>query len=402
MATRRSGAALATPSSGHETPLFRGSGSPEPRSNDGGNEDSTMQVDVQESLIAGNQTTSASMPTTVEGDDVNFTPVIDENDDSEGLAAPFKKAEGVSSSSTSTELPNDANLLASLPVYFSTSLPSTSSLQIFQYPTYSRDRPLPVPESARSRALKEGIRYRPKAKRVEVELPLDLRPDVYDLDLGEELAAGASAGGTIGLPTMTKPKKEVKREYGTEDRHSQQLSSKKRLEKSRLESTLIPHQTQYMVGVIRDKALHLTPVDSILQLRPSMHYLDALDAIALQEKRRAQAEPGDETDEGSMTEDGGKTSKIKEKKKAQSLSVSVRGDQGGGPLGARGKGGVTDSRDLLMLADREAEGERWIDLDWKDETTDESKKTFDAQLFASSKTPLDCKTRPREFLQYHA
>jgi DNA-directed RNA polymerase-3 subunit RPC5 len=97
-----------------------------------------------------------------------------------------------------------------------------------------------------------------------------------------------------------------------------------------------------------------------------MHYLDALDAMAQQEKRRAQAEPGEETDEGSMTEDAGKA---KEKKKAvaQNLSVSVRGDQGGGPSGARGKGVVSDSRDVLMLADREAEGERWIDLEWKSE-----------------------------------
>ena len=151
-----------------------------------------------------------------------------------------------------------------------------------------------------------------------------------------------------------------------------------------------------------------------------MHYLDALDAMAQQEKRRAQAEPAEETDEGSMTEDGGRASaKAKEKKKAQSLNVSMRADPGGGMGGARSKGGVTDSRDMLMLADREAESERWIDLEWRDEKvsvackqshgrvsrlagrqSDEARKTFDAQLFASSKTPLECLTRPREFLKY--
>lgn len=99
-----------------------------------------------------------------------------------------------------------------------------------------------------------------------------------------------------------------------------------------------------------------------------MHYLDALDAMAQQEKRRAQAEPGEDTDEGSMTEDGSRSNaKAKEKKKSQSLTVSIRGDPGGGPLGARGNGGVADSRDTLMLADREAEAERWVDLEWKDE-----------------------------------
>jgi DNA-directed RNA polymerase-3 subunit RPC5 len=101
-------------------------------------------------------------------------------------------------------------------------------------------------------------------------------------------------------------------------------------------------------------------------MRPSMHYLDALDAMAQQEKRRAQAEPGDETDEGSITEDGGKA-KEKKKAAAQNLSVSVRDNQAVGPSGARGKGVVSDSRDALMQAERDAEGERWIDLDWKDE-----------------------------------
>lgn len=143
-------------------------------------------------------------------------------------------------------------LLASLPVYYNTSLPSTSSLQIFQYPTYPRSKPLPLPDSARSRGLHPALRYRPKAKRVEMELPLDLRPTVYDLDKGEEYARGAAAGGTIGSGPKSatqKVKKEVKREYGTYDAHS---NGKRRLEKTRLESSQVPHQTRYMIGVIRD------------------------------------------------------------------------------------------------------------------------------------------------------
>jgi hypothetical protein len=243
MVTRCSSTLEEEQKGGNSSSLFRGSLSPEPRNDD------PMQIDTDEGPAANSQVTSTSMPTAVEEDDANLTPIIDENDDSENATAPFKKAEGVSST-----LPDDANLLASLPVYFSTSMPSTSSLQIFQYPTYPRDRPLPIPESARSRALKEGIRYRPKAKRVEVELPLDLRPDVYDVDLGEEMAAGASAGGMIGQTASAKPKKEVvKKEYGMEERYqSSSSSTKKKLEKSRLESSLIPHQTNYMVGIIRD------------------------------------------------------------------------------------------------------------------------------------------------------
>jgi DNA-directed RNA polymerase-3 subunit RPC5 len=334
----------------------------------------SMDLDVDDGKAPlDDMSRTSTLLNSVEGDQDNLTPIIDEGIVPENIPdATTKETEAkVNAVESTSELPNDVNLLASLPVYYSTSLPSTSSLQIFQYPTYPRDAPLPIPESARSRGLREAIRYRPKAQRVEVELPLDLRPAIYNMDKGLEMAKGANAGGVIGQGSSSKAKREVKKEYGTEEGSSQQRSgAAKRLEKTRLESGLIPHQTQYMVGVIRDKALHLTPVDSILQLRPSMHYLDALDAIAQQEKRRAQAEPGEETDDGSTAEDVGKGSakaKEKEKKKAQSLSVSIRADSGGGSLGARGKGGVTDSRDLLMLADREAESERWIDLDWIDE-----------------------------------
>ena len=213
MTTRRHDTAEGSSSGG--TGLFRGSPSPEPQ-------DDRMQVDGEGQTAA--------------------TALADEGT-------------GTTHDNTPGQAPRtDGNLLASLPVYFSTSLPSTSSLQIFQYPTYSRGAPLPVPSSARSRGLREAIRYRPKAKRVEVELPLDLRPAVYNLDKGQEMAKGAGAGGVIGQGQQGKAKREVKREFDADDdRSSSSLrGAPKRLEKTRLESSLIPHQTQYMVGVIRD------------------------------------------------------------------------------------------------------------------------------------------------------
>lgn len=157
----------------------------------------------------------------------------------------------------------ESQLLASLPVYFSNSLPSTSRLQVFQYPTYPRSRPLPMPESARSRGLNPAMRYRVRSKRVEVELPLDLRPTVYDLEKGEEHARGAAASGPIGpgprtsASSASRAKPEVKREHGTYESSagSGGSNSRRRLEKTRLESTQVPHQTNYMVGVIRDGEL---------------------------------------------------------------------------------------------------------------------------------------------------
>jgi DNA-directed RNA polymerase-3 subunit RPC5 len=42
----------------------------------------------------------------------------------------------------------------------------------------------------------------------------------------------------------------------------------------RLQSTTVPHLSNYVVGVFRQGQLHLTPVSSILQMRPSLAYID--------------------------------------------------------------------------------------------------------------------------------
>ncbi|PWN31990.1 uncharacterized protein FA14DRAFT_162298 [Meira miltonrushii] len=303
-------------------------------------------------------------------------------------------------------------LLASLPVYMSNSLPSSSTLQIFQYPTYPRGQPLPFPQSARERGLQAAMRTRPRAKRVEVELPLDLRPPVYNTDRGEEFGEGATAAGPIGpgpkgtnapSSAMKGSEKRVKSEFGGfQSMSSSSSENRKKLERTRLESILMPHQTKYMLGVIRDKAVHLTPVDSVHQLRPSMHYIDALEALKRQQDKAAEEQNRAEDED----EEDARPNGAQKARKAQSLNVSIRNDgsssstarQGAG-VGGGGAGG--DSRDYLMQAEREAESERWISLDWKmDERSDEARKTFDSHLFAVDKTTrLQCKTKPREYLR---
>jgi DNA-directed RNA polymerase-3 subunit RPC5 len=306
---------------------------------------------------------------------------------------------------------SSSRLLSSMPIYLSQSLASTSKLQIFQYPTYAGGRSLPIPQSARERGLQPSMRIRPKANRIEVELPLDLRPMVYNTEKGEIYAEGADAAAAASRETRDEPEVKVKREFGEAepfDRAGRQSSGRiRRLEKTRLESSLMPPQTQYMIGVIRDNALHLTAVDSMHQMRPSMHYLDAKDALKRQDERR---KAGDDEDED-LDEEGEQPAKKSEssntKRKAQSINVTLRGEsagnRGGGsstPVGGIRSGpAVGDSRDHLMRADREAESERWVNLNWKDETSAEAAKIRNSQMFASSKTLLKCKTRPKDFLE---
>ncbi|KAJ9479446.1 hypothetical protein PHBOTO_002923 [Pseudozyma hubeiensis] len=326
--------------------------------------------------------------------------------------------------SSTSDLPPDSELVASLPVYLSKSLLGDSSLHVFQYPIYPRDRPLPVPYSAAARGLKVSSRWRPRANRVEVELPLDVREEVYNTDRGTEFGAGAEVlaqkqaradaahGGSAATtePVASGSRTRVKQE---KDHEAQSNRGPKKLEKIKLESTQVPNATEYMVGVIRDQALHLTRLESIVQLRPSMNYLDALDEAREAEKRRERAalagELGsDEEDEDELIEmeapgEGSSRSKAKKdvkKPTAQTLSVALRADPNAKKPGGMmmGGGGTSETRDLLMAAQREADAERWIDLDWREQGSHEAQQIFDAQLFAGAKTALTCKTRPRDYL----
>ena len=328
--------------------------------------------------------------------------------------------------SSATELPPDSELVASLPVYLSKSLLGDSSLHLFQYPIYPRDRPLPVPYSAAARGLKVSSRWRPRANRVEVELPLDVREEVYNTDRGVDFGAGAEVlaqkqaradaahGGTSSNEASSSSSSSRTRVKKEKEEEAQAARGPKKLEKIKLESTQVPNATEYMVGVIRDQALHLTRLESIVQLRPSMNYLDAIDEAREAEKRRDRAALAGELDSDEEDEDeliemeapGAGSSRSKSKKDvkkpaAQTLSVALRTDPNaakkGGGMGMGGGSG-SEARDHLMAAQREADAERWLDLEWRDERSLEAQQIFDAQLFAGSKTPLTCKTKPREYL----
>lgn len=343
-------------------------------------------------------------------------------DQSHDAAAP-STTPAIPNSST-TDLPPESDLVASLPVYLSKSLLGDSSLHVFQYPIYPRDCPLPVPYSAAARGLKVSSRWRPGANRVEVELPLDVREEVYNTDRGVDFGAGAEVlaqkqaradaafGGSSSTSEASASSSRIRVKKEKEE-EAQANRGPKKLEKIKLESTQVPHATEYMVGVIRDQALHLTRLESIVQLRPSMNYLDAIDEAREAEKRRDRAalagELGsDEEDDEELIEmeapgEGSSRSKAKKdvkKPTAQTLSVALRTDPNAKKGGGMGMGGGSGSeaRDHLMAAQREADAERWIDLEWRDERSHEAQQIFDAQLFAGSKDPLACKTKPRDYL----
>ena len=47
------------------------------------------------------------------------------------------------------------------------------------------------------------------------------------------------------------------------------------LEKRTLRSTRLPAATNYAIGAMREGALHLTPLQAVLHMRPSFKHIDA-------------------------------------------------------------------------------------------------------------------------------
>ncbi|CAO1617985.1 unnamed protein product [Sympodiomycopsis kandeliae] len=309
------------------------------------------------------------------------------------------------------EQDDDPNLLASYPIYLSNSVPETSSLELFQYPTYPRRQPLPVPSSSRQRGLQQAIRWRKNAGWVQVELPLDLRKSVYDEDKGGEMGRGAhhlgkeiGANDRQGSDDEDEDEKGGKRRKREDKKKGKSKASNmldmdeedkgpKRLEKIRLESDLIPNMTKYCVGIMRDHALHLTPLDRIVQLRPSMHHLDGLDSIEKEEKRNAARMNAQTDDEESEAESKPPAAQ----QQSAGYNISVR-------VASGGRDGGAIEKDVLMSAKHKAEAEDWIQLSWKDLHGYDNDRlqvqdVMSKQLFVQSrKNKLDCVTRPADYL----
>lgn len=127
------------------------------------------------------------------------------------------------------------------------------SLHLAQYPVHTRSLP------------EKGVtaRYKPGVKKLELSIPLNTNPAVYNVDRGKELALGAAeedAKEKAAIEALTDQKdvKKEKRKRGTHTLHSSVLSSAKdaaMLKTQKLVSMQVPNQTNYMVGVVRDSTL---------------------------------------------------------------------------------------------------------------------------------------------------
>jgi DNA-directed RNA polymerase-3 subunit RPC5 len=124
-------------------------------------------------------------------------------------------------------------LVGTIPIQYTESL--SPSLHLYQYPLLTR--PLQVPPSAALSGKRIKARYKPKAARVEVQVPVDTRPEVWNTELGKELGNART--------------EEDKSLEGDSEKGKWKETEERRLGEVRMLGDKVPHSGIYMLGVVR-------------------------------------------------------------------------------------------------------------------------------------------------------
>ncbi|EUC65289.1 sin-like motif protein [Rhizoctonia solani AG-3 Rhs1AP] len=277
-------------------------------------------------------------------------------------------------------------LETTLPIYLSGSL--SQNLHIFQYPLLSR--PLEVPPSAALTGKRIKAQHKPKAGRYEVHVPNDTREEVWNVDRGKELGQARADEDTEEAGAGEEPTKGKKRDFEREEREKEE----KRLGEVRLRSEKLESTSVYMLGVVRDGKLYLHPVHDVLQLRPSLTYLDAMS----KKQKRARGEDSD--DEGpppDPDEPAPPPTAPKEKKKTESKEVLVTARKADDKSGTQTVGGLSTIRREMLNLIREEHEEQWQSLDYKGIQTRQSTEWLD-EVFNTNEEVMKCTTLASEML----
>ena len=175
-------------------------------------------------------------------DIINVMMEVDNNDDKEEKYDP-------------NTADDDDPVVSEMPVYLSKSL----QCYLFQYPV--RPASLEYDTSLVTRA-----RFRPNNKQVQLEVRLNTNSDNYDKSKGEQIALN-----TDGVS----PGPSTSRYFSSRMMDKQVLSGERSGGDAR----------RYALARLVDNQLHLSEVQEVLQLRPSLGYMDKSDKTAKAEGR---------------------------------------------------------------------------------------------------------------------
>ncbi|RBR21551.1 uncharacterized protein FIESC28_04819 [Fusarium coffeatum] len=252
---------------------------------------------------------------------------------------------------------DDDPVTATYNVFINPSLPLGRRLLVLQHPNRTDDAPRPPPTELRVKA---------QAGMVEVDVPLD-NTVAYDrekgLKWGKTLNAsmatknGGSHGlaGGFGFGTVQTRSGRKKTEDEDEVMDWQEAVRQDKVLRTQTLGGQYPEykEVQHMVGVFQGKDLHLTPVSSLVHLRPQLHHIDA----TVQQERQAAT-----TKESAPTTAGGT---------ARAIHMTVK---------ATGDG---DAVTTETMADRlrSVQTEHWRTMHYTDENEEAAWEVYNESLF---------------------
>lgn len=132
--------------------------------------------------------------------------------------------------------PIEDQLVTRLPIHFSNSL--EPNIHVHQFPLLTR--PLQVPPSAASAGKRIRARIKTSVRKLEVHVPVDTRPEVWNPERGTELGQARVEDDREKNQELLK----VKQREGEEPR----------LAEVRMQSERVAHKGVYMLGIVRDGA----------------------------------------------------------------------------------------------------------------------------------------------------
>ncbi|KAI0002049.1 DNA-directed RNA polymerase III subunit Rpc5 [Russula vinacea] len=271
-------------------------------------------------------------------------------------------------------------IVSVLPVHLSNNL--APNLQLHQFPLLNRS--LEVPPSATASGKRIRARLKTTTRRLEVHVPVDHRPEVWNVEKSKDLGAGRME----------------------DDKEKNQVSGSKlkegeepRLSEVRYRSEEIPHVGAYLLGVVRDGALHLHPINETHQLRPTLTYLDALN----RKSRRSRGTDSDADSSDGSPPDPDEASPVSSPKKAKKAAGEAKDVQVAArkaeEKGSRDlQGGLSAMRREMLLSLRAEEDEEWQALAYHGPESAESSEAYEA-IFSQSGEMLQSQSNVTIFLR---
>ncbi|KAK4057642.1 hypothetical protein OIO90_001289 [Microbotryomycetes sp. JL221] len=321
-----------------------------------------------------------------------------------------RSGSGSSSASTSDSDPDD-EIVHEMPVFYTPKL--LSSLTLLQYP----DRPqrpetnFPlVPPSMRpdqsppQRHTRLQARYKPMSQHFQVDVPIERNDMRFDDDRGRELAQGVIEDKYNVLDQLANSKQGKRGRAKKQELDQDELlrlkeeRDNRKLEHITYASTVVPDVTNYLVGLVKEDGLHLSPVTQTFQMRPKLQYHDNIATLERRRKREAKMEE-DADSEGDISD----TEIKKEEAKAVQLSVKTSAESSSGGLYG-GKGGIGPGNGRagagLFAPLRAEEGESWTSIDHYHADSPQSSLMLNNLLVsdAGRTKNLASTTRPKEYL----